>query len=125
MTKEVMPSDVQPGRTFFDRMADAVAAVTARSVFFGACLLLVVLWAPSYFVVADLDTWQLLINTPTTIVTFLLVGLMQNTSARENAATQHKINAVAAAILVLLGSGEHEAADELRRAVGLEHEESA
>jgi low affinity Fe/Cu permease len=124
MAREVMPSDVAPGRTFFDRLADAVAAVTARSVFFGACVLLVVLWAPSYLVVPNLDTWQLLINTTTTIVTFLLVGLMQNTSARENAATQHKLNAVAAAILVLL-DGDHEAADELRRAVGLEHEESA
>lgn len=123
-----MPRQVESGRTFFDRMADAVATITARSAFFGACLLLVIVWVPSYFLVGDLDTWQLLINTPTTIVTFLLVGLMQNTAARENAATQQKLNALAGADLVLLsllGFGEHDAANELRAAVGLEHEESA
>jgi low affinity Fe/Cu permease len=46
-------------------------------VVFVMCFLLVVLWAPSYFVLSKLTTWQLIINTLTTIVTFLLVALLQ------------------------------------------------
>jgi low affinity Fe/Cu permease len=41
-----------------------------------------VAWAPSYFLVGNFDTYQLIINTPTTIITFLLVALLQNTQKR-------------------------------------------
>ncbi|WP_425567632.1 low affinity iron permease family protein [Nonomuraea dietziae] len=40
------------------------------------CVLLVLVWAPSFFLIGDLDHWQLIINTLTTIVTFLLVALL-------------------------------------------------
>ena len=43
----------------------------------------------------DVDTWQLIINTVTTTVTFLLVALLQNTQKRADEAVQHKLNAVA------------------------------
>lgn len=42
-------------------------------------VLLVALWLPSYFLLGKLNTWQLIINTLATIVTFLLVILLQNT----------------------------------------------
>lgn len=60
-------------RGFFDRFAGRSAAFVSRAPFFVFCVLLVVVWAPGNF-----DTYQLLINTPTTIVTFLLVALLQN-----------------------------------------------
>jgi len=59
------------------------------------CVLLVVMWAPSYLLLPDVDTWQLIINTVTTIVTFLLVALLQNTQKRADEAIQHKLNTIA------------------------------
>lgn len=124
-----MPSEGDDGgRNVFDRMADVVARLTAKAWFFTFCVTLVVVWAPSIFIIKTVDTWQLIINTITTIVTFLLVGLMQNTAARESAATQQKLNALAAGQLLLLhgrGLGDTEEAKELRAAIGLEEEESA
>jgi low affinity Fe/Cu permease len=81
----------------------------------------VVLWAPSYFLIGDLDIYQLIINTVTTIITFLLVALLQNTEKRSDDANQQKLNAIAK----YLADGPHANADELREAVGLEHEEAS
>ncbi len=89
-----------------------------------------VLWLPSYFLLADLNTWQLIINTLTTIVTFLMVALLQNTQTRAEAALQQKLNAIADALADLMGelSEDHPslAKDrrELAEAVGLEQRES-
>jgi low affinity Fe/Cu permease len=97
------------------------------------CVLLVLIWAPSYFLFGKVDTWQLVINTATTIVTFLLVALLQNTQSRADAAIQQKLNAVAHGLADLMahlaGDGDSEKLrtdiKELRKAVGLEYEESA
>lgn len=66
----------------FDRFADWVEEKTASATFFVICCLLVLLWAPSLPLFGKLDTWQLVINTTTTIVTFLLVALQANSNAR-------------------------------------------
>jgi low affinity Fe/Cu permease len=94
------------------------------------CVLLVLVWAPSYFVIQSLDTWQLIINTATTIVTFLLVALLQNSQSRSDEALQDKLNAVAAALAELMegkdpSSDLRDAATELRKSVGLEDRESS
>jgi Low affinity iron permease len=78
------------------------------------------------------DTWQLIINTATTIVTFLLVALLQNSQTRNDQATQHKLNAVADGLADLMShqAGLHNSAQlrrdlrELRLAVGLENRET-
>ncbi|HEX2145643.1 MAG TPA: low affinity iron permease family protein [Glycomyces sp.] len=126
-----MPSDISNHLGFFDRLASAVARFTARAWFFSACMALVVIWAPS-FVLFDIDTWQLIINTATTIITFLLVALLQNTETRSDAAVQHKLNAIADALADLMvhmsdeeKNGLNQQVIELRDAVGLEDEESA
>lgn len=91
------------------------------------CVLLVILWAPSYFLLDNVDTWQLIINTATTIITFLLVALLQNTQKRADAAVQHKLNAIADALADLMEglTREHPSlksdCGELRAAVGLEN----
>jgi hypothetical protein len=98
-------------------------------------VLLVVLWAPTYFLVGNFDTYQLIINTPTTIITFLLVALLQNTQKRNEQALQHKLDAVADGLADLMdhfaeGDPERQAAKEdlagdiedLRAAGGLEEE---
>lgn len=59
---------------------------------FCVCLLLVVGWAASGPVFKFSETWQLVINTGTTIITFLMVFLIQNTQNRDNAAIQAKLD---------------------------------
>ena len=79
----------------FDRFAERSAKVTSGAIFFSACVLLVVLWVPSYFIFQDINTWQLVINTATTIITFLLVALLQNSQRRSDEAINQKLDAVA------------------------------
>jgi low affinity Fe/Cu permease len=127
VAREVRPSQVQEGPGAFDQFADAVSRITSRAWFFVACVGLVVLWVPSILVVGTIDTWQLIINTITTIVTFLLVGLAHNTTSRSDAAIQQKLNALAEAqvlVLTIFGEGRSSACQELRAAFGIEDKES-
>ncbi|MCP2166324.1 low affinity iron permease family protein [Goodfellowiella coeruleoviolacea] len=126
-----MPSDVREPLSVFDRFATKASDFVSRAWFFLMCVLMVVLWAPSYFVLQEVDTWQLIINTVTTIVTFLLVALLQNTQKRADDATQHKLNAIADGLADLMRrtAAQYPELDqdlrELRDAVGLEDRESA
>ena len=78
------------------------------------------------------DTWQLIINTATTIITFLMVALLQNSQTRNDLATQHKLNAIADGLADLMEytAKREDAADlrddvsELKLAVGLEERET-
>ena len=115
----------------FDRFAGVASKVVSRAPFFCACVILVVVWFPTLFIVA-VNTSQLIINTITTIITFLLVALLQNTQTRSDAAVQEKLNAIADGLADLMAaqSGSEKktlAGDvkDLREAVGLEDRESA
>ena len=98
-------------------------------------VLLVVLWMPSLPLFGTVDTWQLVINTVTTCITFLLVALLQNTQWRGDRATNEKLDAIAdglsdtmeslAALMEHLKIQHHEQrmldqARELRETVGIE-----
>jgi low affinity Fe/Cu permease len=61
----------------FDRIAAGAAGFTSRAPFFVGCVLIVLVWAASFPLFPSTDTWQLVINSATTIVTFLLVALLQ------------------------------------------------
>jgi low affinity Fe/Cu permease len=76
----------------FTRFASFVARQVGRPVVFILCCLSIVAWAATgpYFNFSD--TWQLIINTGTTIVTFLMVFLIQNTQNRDGAAIQAKLD---------------------------------
>jgi low affinity Fe/Cu permease len=65
----------------FDRFADWVAERAASAVFFGFCVGLVVAWVPTMWIM-DSNASQILINTATTIITFLLVALLHNSQHR-------------------------------------------
>src|SRR2546421_11905593 len=95
VTEARMPSDVDPYVGFFDRFATWAARVASRAPFFFFCVILVIVWFPSIAFIRSIDTWQLIINTATTIITFLMVALLQNSQTREDQATQHKLNAIA------------------------------
>jgi low affinity Fe/Cu permease len=78
-------------RTFSD-LAEAVAHATGRPRTFMVCVAVVVLWAVSGPFFHFSEAWQLVINTGTTIVTFLMVFLIQNTQNRDGAAIQAKLD---------------------------------
>jgi low affinity Fe/Cu permease len=140
-TAILLPSEVSSRVGFFDRFAGLAAKLASRAPFFAFCLLLVVVWlvqgvaliVSSGGLHAFLDSkYQLEINTTTTIITFLMVALLQNSQTRTDQATQHKLNAIADGLADLM---EHMAAEypdssldrdmmELRAAVGLEAKES-
>ncbi len=103
----------ESSRSLFDRFAGRSAEFVSKAPFFAFCVLLVVVWAPSYFLVGNFDTYQLIINTPTTIITFLLVALLQNTQRRGERAIQHKLDAVADGLADLM---EHFSDEEDERA---------
>jgi|SRR5476649_460477 low affinity Fe/Cu permease len=125
-SKPAMPSDVDNTVGWFDRFADASSRIVSRAWFFAFCLVLVVVWAPSIYLLHSVSLWQLIINTVTTIITFLLVALLQNTQERSNNAIQGKLNAIADSMSDLMESqGLRKDAAELRSAVGLEDRESS
>lgn len=76
----------------FATFANKTAKATGSPWTFGACLLLVIAWAVSGPVFKFSETWQLVINTGTTIITFLMVFLIQNTQNRDAEATQAKLD---------------------------------
>jgi low affinity Fe/Cu permease len=76
----------------FTQIASSVAHWTGKPLTFIACVLLVVVWAATGPMFHYSDTWQLVINTSTTIVTFLMVFLIQNTQNRDGAAIQAKLD---------------------------------
>jgi Low affinity iron permease len=128
----LMPSEVSQRVGPFDRFAGWSSRIASRAAFFSFCVLLVVVWAPTFFLLRDVDTWQLIINTVTTIITFLMVALLQNSQTRTDQAVQHKLNAIAdglADLMAHIDSGGHgrdlqQDLIELRSAVGLESHES-
>ena len=79
-----------------DRMFTTASNVVARAAgaptSFVLCVAVVVVWAVSGPFFGFSDTWQLVINTGTTIVTFLMVFLIQNTQNRDGAAIQAKLD---------------------------------
>jgi low affinity Fe/Cu permease len=76
----------------FSRVAHWTARQCGRAYTFVFACLIVAVWAVTGPVFGYSDTWQLVINTGTTIVTFLMVFLMQNTQNRDTAAIQLKLD---------------------------------
>jgi len=102
--------------------------LVSKAPFFGFCVVLVLVWAPT-ILLTDFDTWQLLINTPTTIITFLLVALLQNTQRRGEQAIHIKLDAIADGMADLMShfadednDGLRKEIEDLKAAVGLEEE---
>ncbi len=77
---------------WFSRAASRIAEVAGRSWAFLTALLVIVLWGTTGPIFGFSDTWQLVINTGTTIVTFLMVFLIQNTQNRDARAIHLKLD---------------------------------
>ena len=78
----------------FTAFAGTISKWTGRQMAFTLCCALVIGWAVSGPLFGFSDTWQLVINTTTTIVTFLMVFLIQNTQNRDNAAIHAKLDEI-------------------------------
>lgn len=78
--------------SLFTRFAKASANYSGKPVVFGTAILLILAWVISGPLFGFSDTWQLIINTSTTIITFLMVFLIQNTQNRDTAAMQIKLD---------------------------------
>mgnify|MGYP004513948699 CR=1 FL=1 len=76
----------------FTKIAGRIAAMAGQPLSFIAAILLIALWGFSGPIFHYSDTWQLVVNTATTIVTFLMVFLIQNSQNRDAAAMQAKLD---------------------------------
>jgi low affinity Fe/Cu permease len=115
--------------TAFDRFAEGTSRFVSQGLFFTICLVVVVVWMPTIAIFGSIDTWQLVINTLTSVLAFLLIALLQNSERRYDEALHHKLDALAGGLADMM---EHEVTggrellerhiEELRAAVGLERE---
>lgn len=79
-------------RSPFSRFSKWIARATGHPLAFAIALTIILLWALTGPVFGFNNTWQLVINTSTTIVTFLMVFLIQNTQNRDSVAVQIKLD---------------------------------
>jgi low affinity Fe/Cu permease len=85
-------------RSFFGRFATGTARAMGHPLAFLLAVLIIVAWAVTGPFFGFSDTWQLVINTSTTIVTFLMVFLIQNTQNRDSTAVQLKLDELIRAV---------------------------
>jgi low affinity Fe/Cu permease len=121
------PTDVSEETSWFDRLADRMSRTVARAPFFLACVAVVAVWVAAGPLVHYSHGWVDALQVVATLVTFLIVALLENEGWRGNKATQRKLNAMAGALAELL---EHSDVDpdhvrQLNAAVGLEKRESS
>jgi low affinity Fe/Cu permease len=83
--------------SFFEKMSTAITCWTGSSKAFGTALLVIIVWGLSGPLFKYSDTWQLVINTGTTIITFLMVFLIQKSQNKDSKAIQLKLNELIAA----------------------------
>jgi low affinity Fe/Cu permease len=76
----------------YTQIAKSISRITGRPSTFSLAVLVIIIWLVSGPIFGFSDTWQLVINTGTTIITFLMVFLIQNTQNRDTAAIQLKLD---------------------------------
>lgn len=83
--------------SFFERFANAATKFTGSSIAFISATVIVIVWAITGPIFNYSETWQLVINTGTTIITFLMVFLIQKAQNKDGKAIQLKLNELIAA----------------------------
>lgn len=108
-------TDDGPGS--FERFVDAANQWVSRAPFFGLIVVALVVWAVSYPIWKSTTSWELGLHTGSSILSLLLLVLLENAGRRSEEAAQEKLNVLAEALSDLM---EHHAADsdQLRESVG-------
>lgn len=83
--------------SFFEKMSTAITCWTGSSPAFAIAFSIIIIWGISGPIFKYSDTWQLVINTGTTIITFLMVFLIQKSQNKDSKAIQLKLNELIAA----------------------------
>lgn len=83
--------------SFFEKLATNITCWTGSSAAFGTAFAIIIIWGVCGPVFKYSDTWQLVINTGTTIITFLMVFLIQKSQNKDSKAIQLKLNELIAA----------------------------
>ncbi|MEU0965987.1 low affinity iron permease family protein [Streptomyces sp. NPDC005917] len=110
------------GRGWFERLAEAASNLTSSVPFMCFCVALVAAFVAVHAAGLDL-TWQLLVGDVMTSVNLLLLALLKNSERRAEHAIQRKLDSIAAALLEQrAGDRPEEAAEELRKVIGMEDE---
>ncbi len=113
-------------RGWFERFVEAINQVVSRAPFFAVCLGVVLAWLVSYPLWPDSKSWQVAIHTVASVLSLLLLVLLENAGRRSEEAAQEKLNVLAEALAALMDSRAaddadlREAVEDLRQAVGLE-----
>ena len=107
----------EPSANRFDRFAEAVSRFVSKGLFFTIASAVVLIWLPTIAFFESVDTWQLVINTMTSVLAFLLIALLQNSERRYDAALHQKIDAVATGLADMMEHLEDEDPDRQRRHV--------
>jgi low affinity Fe/Cu permease len=87
-----IPSDERARKSWFTRFAKRVSLLAGKPATFALAVIIIVVWGVTGPLFHYSDTWQLVINTGTTIVTFLMVFLIQNTQNRDSEAIHIKLD---------------------------------
>ncbi|MEV5967550.1 low affinity iron permease family protein [Kribbella sp. NPDC051952] len=113
-------------RGSFDRFVEMAYLRVSQAPFFFICTGIVVVWLISLPFWVDLKSWQVAIHTVASVVTLLLLVLLENASRRSEEAAQEKLNVIAEALAELMTSqgrtdpALQDATQKLRDAIGLE-----
>ncbi|MGZ6315682.1 MAG: low affinity iron permease family protein [Anaerolineales bacterium] len=89
---------LKTSQSAFTRFAKGTSRLAGQPRTFITAVLIILIWAVTGPIFKFSDTWQLVINTSTTIITFLMVFLIQNTQNRDSEATQLKLDELIRAI---------------------------
>ena len=114
------------GRNTFERFVEAVNDRVSQAPFFMVCLAIVVVWGASAPLWPDLKQWQVAIHTVASVLSLLLLVLLENSGRRTEEAAQEKLNVIAEALAELMESQSAndeelaEATTALREAIALE-----
>jgi low affinity Fe/Cu permease len=114
------------GRNGFEKFVESVQDQVSRAPFFVICLAIVLVWGASAPLWPDLKQWQVAIHTISSVLSLLLLVLLENAGRRAEEASQEKLNVLAEALAALMESQSHQSLDledatrKLGEAVGLE-----
>ena len=114
------------GRNAFEKFVEAVQGKVSQAPFFLVCLAIVLVWLVSAPFWPDLKQWQVAIHTVASVLSILLLVLLENAGRRTEEASHEKLNVLAEALAELMESHSRtdpeleEATQKLRDAIGLE-----